>query len=159
MKIPHILSIGLTLSILWLLLSGHYTTLLLALGLASIVFVVHLANRMDVVDNEGHPVHLKMLSLLVYWCWLFREIVLSNLDVCRRILHPDLPMSPRVIKVSCSQSDDLGRVIYANSITLTPGTVSLEVDETGIEVHALSREAADGLKTGEMDRRVSNLSE
>ncbi len=158
MKIPHIISLGLALSILWVLLSGHYTSLLLLLGLASVIFVVHLASRMDVVDQEGQPIHLRFLSLIMYWCWLLKEIVLSNIDVCRRILDPKLPISPTIIKVPCSQPDDLGRVIYANSITLTPGTVSLEVDASGIEVHALSREAAEALKQGEMDRRVTAMS-
>lgn len=159
MKIPHIVSLGLVLSILWLLLSGHYSWELLCLGLGAVFFVVHLAIKMDVVDKEGHPVHFSLIQLCAYWCWLLKEIFIANLDVCRRILHPKLPVSPTIIKVPCSQSDDLGRVIYANSITLTPGTVSLDVDKSGIEVHALSREAADGLKKGEMDRRVARFTE
>lgn len=157
MKIPHVLSLGLTLAILWLLLSGHYTGLLISLGLLSIAFVVCIADKMDVVDKEGHPLHLNLYRLLMYWLWLLKEIVLANLDVCYRVLHPRLPISPTIIKLSSSQSEDLGRVIYANSITLTPGTVSLSVDEDSIEVHALSREAAEELNKGEMDRRVTAL--
>ena len=158
MKIPHILSLGLTLAFLWIVLSAHYSWLLLMFGLFSVIFVVHLANRMDVVDQEGHPFQLNLLSLFNYWGWLLKEIFFANLDVCRRILDPKLPISPVIIKVPCSQSDDLGRVIYANSITLTPGTVSLEVDESGIKVHALTSEAATVLRRGEMDRRVTEFS-
>lgn len=158
MKTPHLLSLGLSLVVLWSLLSGHYTALLLALGLVSVLFVVYLANRMDVVDQEGHPFHLRFMGVLSYWAWLIKEIILSNIDVTRRILHPGMPISPTIIKVRCTQPDDLGRVIYANSITLTPGTVSLDVNENVIEVHALSREAAEALKAGEMDRRVTELS-
>lgn len=158
MKMNHEISLGLSLLTLWLLLSGLYTVLLVSLGLVSVVLVVYLANRMDVVDREGHPFHLKLMSIFGYWAWLLKEIVLANLDVSRRILHPDLPISPSIVRIQCTQPDDLGKVIYANSITLTPGTVSLEVDERGIEVHALSKEAAETLKKGEMDRRVTEMS-
>ncbi|MDX1519631.1 MAG: Na+/H+ antiporter subunit E [Gammaproteobacteria bacterium] len=157
MKISHIISLGLTLSILWLLLSGHYTALLLSLGLASVLLVVFIAHRMDVADQEGHPVDLRIIRLLAYWGWLLKQIVLSNIDVCRRILHPRLPISPTIVRLPCSQPDDLGRVIYANSITLTPGTVTLSVDREAVEVHALSQEAAEELAKGEMDRRVTRI--
>jgi multicomponent Na+:H+ antiporter subunit E len=83
--------------------------------------------------------------------------VLANLDVARRILTPALPIAPTVIKVKASQKSELGQVIYANSITLTPGTVSLMVEEDGIIVHALSLEAAAELAAGDMDRRVTGM--
>ncbi len=108
---------------------------------------------MDVVDREGHPIHLTWRAL-VYWPWLLWEIVKSNLQVARIILSPRLEISPELIKVPTSQGSDLGRVIYANSITLTPGTVSIYVWSEAIEVHALNRDFAAGVETGDMDRRV-----
>jgi multicomponent Na+:H+ antiporter subunit E len=78
-------------------------------------------------------------------------------DVARRILDPKLPISPRLIKVKATQKRDLGRVIYANSITLTPGTVSVKMDGDEITVHALTREAAEGVETGAMDAKVTRL--
>ena len=141
---------------LWLALSGHYGPLLLAFGVLSAAFVVAIALRMDVVDREGQPIHLT-LSAARYWPWLGVQVVLANLDVARRILHPRLPIQPTVARVSASQRDVLGRVVFANSITLTPGTVSLEVDDDTIEVHALSRDAIEELQGGEMDRRVSEM--
>jgi multicomponent Na+:H+ antiporter subunit E len=130
--------------------------LLLGLGALSALLVVTIALRMDVVDREGHPIHLGPGALL-YWPWLGWEIVKANLDVARRILDPRLPISPTVIRLKASQKSDLGRVIYANSITLTPGTVSIDIDGERIEVHALTREAAQALRTGDMDRRVTRF--
>ncbi|MFB3089274.1 MAG: Na+/H+ antiporter subunit E [Acidiferrobacterales bacterium] len=152
----HAISLALVLFALWLLLSGHYVPLLIGLGALSVLLVVTIALRMDVVDREGHPIHLSPKALL-YWPWLGWEIVKANLDVARRILDPRLPISPTVIRLKASQKSDLGRVIYANSITLTPGTVSIDIDGEHIEVHALTREAAQALRTGDMDRRVTRF--
>ncbi len=152
----HAVSLSVVLYILWLLLSGHYEPLLLILGAVSCIFVAWIAYRMDVADREGHPIHLTWRSL-VYWPWLFWEIVKANLEVARLILSPRLAISPTVIKVKASQPDELGHVIYANSITLTPGTVSIDVRESTIEVHAITREMAEGLQTNEMDRRVTRM--
>ncbi len=149
-------SLAVVLYFLWLLLSGHYVPLLLALGALSALLVVTIALRMDLVDRKGHPMHLSPKALL-YWPWLAWEIVKSNVDVARRILSPSLPISPTVIHVKASQKSDLGKVIYGNSITLTPGTVTVDIDGDKIEVHALTREAAQALRDGDMDRRITRL--
>ena len=144
------------LAAVWLLWSGHYDTLLLSLGGLSILLVLVIAMRMRVVDEEGIPIS-PSLRALTYLPWLLWEIVKANVDVARRILDPRLPIEPHVIHVRASQRGDLARVIYANSITLTPGTVSIDLSADRITVHALTDEAARGLATGEMDRRVSRL--
>ncbi|MDH3233266.1 MAG: Na+/H+ antiporter subunit E [Alphaproteobacteria bacterium] len=138
----------------WLLLSGHYDPLILTFGAVSCAIVTLIAYRMDVVDHESHPIHLGW-RLPVYLCWLLWEIVKANIDVAKRILNPRLPISPTVFTLEASQPTELGHVIYANSITLTPGTVTLQVNRDEIAVHALSQEAADDLAKGEMDRRVT----
>ncbi len=153
----HAISLGLFLAVIWLLLSGHYTLLLISLGLLSVVLVVLLALRMDVVDREGHPLHLNSKALVVYWCWLLKEIFVSNIYVCRLILNPAMPISPTVIALRSSQSSDLARVIFANSITLTPGTVTIDVDGDITEVHAITEEAAKSLLQGSMDSKVTAL--
>lgn len=142
----------------WLLLSGHYEPLILAFGAVSIAIVALLSYRMGVVDYEGHPVHLGW-RFPVYLCWLLWEIVKANIDVAKRILHPRLPISPTVFTLKATQPTELGHVVYANSITLTPGTVTLQVNGDELEVHALSQEAADDLAKGEMDRRVTWIEE
>lgn len=143
----------------WLLWSGHYTlehTLVLAMGILSCAFVVYLAGRLSIVDEEGYSIHL-IWSLALYIPWLLWAIIKANIDVAKRILSPRLPIAPRIVRVTGTQKTDLCRVIFANSITLTPGTVSLDLDEENIVVHALTEEAADDVQSGDMDRRVTAL--
>ena len=151
----HAISLCVALSILWLLLSGHFADpLLLGLGLASVVAVVLIAHRMDVIDHEGHPIHLSWRAL-IYWPWLIKEIVKANFDVAKAILRLPGGIEPTVFSVTASQHSELGRVIYANSITLTPGTVTIELDQDQVTVHALTSGAKEGVESGDMDRRVA----
>ena len=145
------------LAVLWIALSGHYTPLLLALGAASVALCVWLALRMGVTDEEMHPGQFHLLPCLLYVGWLAREVVLSAVDVSRRILDPALPIDPTVVRLPVAQSTDAGRTIYANSITLTPGTVSIDLSEDTVEVHALTTAGAEALAGGEMNRRVAAL--
>lgn len=144
---------------LWLLLSGYFDVpLLLGFGVLSCALVVFVAWRTEVIDPEEQPLRLRFnLHIFSYWPWLLWQIVLSNLDVAKRILDPRLPISPTLITLRPTQRSDLGRVIYANSITLTPGTVTTALSGDTLEVHALTREAADSLLEGDMDRRVTRL--
>ena len=140
----------------WLLLSGHYTPLLLGFGIGSSILVVLIAMRMDVVDHEGVPLYLGR-RVLAYIPWLLLEILRANLIVARIILNPALPISPIIVHFRCSQKTDLGRVIYANSITLTPGTITTGVEGSELEIHALTWADIDGREEDEMDRRVTRL--
>ena len=112
--------------------------------------------RMDVIDHEGHPIHLG-LNALKFWPWLAWQIVLSNIDVAKRILFKRYPISPTLMLVPTHQKTDLGKVIYANSITLTPGTISLELEDNQILVHALTVEGADDLAGGTMHDKVMKM--
>lgn len=150
------LSSALVLYGFWLLLSGYFTAFLMTAGAASAIAVVALARRMEIADHEGHPIHLGWRAL-TYWPWLIIEIVKSAWDVSRIILNPRLPVSPTLIRVKTSQKTEVGVVVYANSITLTPGTISVDVGHGEILVHALTREGAAGLQSGEMDRRVTRF--
>jgi len=143
--------------LLWLLLSGHFSDpLLLGLGVVSVLLVVFIARRKDVSDPEGHPIHL-MFRAVLYWPWLLKEIVVANIDVAKAILKTPMAIEPTVFTVTGSQKSELGRVIYANSITLTPGTVTVDLDDDRLTVHALTRAGLEGVESGEMDRRVAWL--
>jgi multicomponent Na+:H+ antiporter subunit E len=155
-KLTHAINLTLFLFAVWLLLSGHYTPLLLVLGMLSTLLVVFLAYRADLIDREIQPVLIKP-TVLFYWVWLGREIIKSNIDVCRRILDPRMPINPKVFTVRAGQKSDLGRVTYANSITLVPGTVTMDVEADVFTVHALTRDAEADLQTGEMNRRVCDI--
>ena len=112
---------------------------------------------MDEADGVDHQGDLHIVASFRYLGWLVVEIIKSNIDVARRVWAPGLPISPTIVYLPASQSTDLGRVIYANSITLTPRTISIDVGDGEIEVHALSKEAADALAEGEMGRRVCEI--
>ncbi len=154
---PRAISLGLFCFGVWLLLSFHIDALLLSLGLGSCALVVLVAWRMNVVDREGQPpLHLSR-RLFSYLPWLLWQIIKANLAVMACILNPRLPISPTIVRLRPGQRTDLGRVIFANSITLTPGTVTLEVNREHLDVHALTRVGAQALQRGKMDRRVARL--
>jgi multicomponent Na+:H+ antiporter subunit E len=155
--LPHTISLFLTLAAFWLLNSGHYTLLILSLGLFSIALVLYIAHRMDVVDHESQPLHLITLRIPGYHLWLVKEIILSNISVVKHIWLGNETISPILTTIKASQKTDMGKVIYANSITLTPGTVAVDLVGDQIKVHALSRENIEVLQAGEMDRRVCRL--
>ena len=150
-------SLFLCLFLFWLVLSGMFTPFLLASGAGCSLFVFLLARRMNIVDAEGFPIQLAWRAFFSYWPWLGGEILKSAWDVSRRILDPRLPISPTLVEFTPTQRTDLGLVIHANSITLTPGTISVEVAPGRFLVHALTREAAAGLAGSEMDRRCTGL--
>ncbi len=139
----------------WLLLSGYFTAFLVSAGALCALAVVIFGRRMDLVDHEGHPIHLALRALLGYWPWLIKEIIKSGWEVSTIIISPRLPISPTLARVSATQKTDVGRTVFANSITLTPGTISIEVDRESILVHALTRAGASSLAQGDMDKRVT----
>ena len=148
----------LVLALTWLLWSGLFKPLLLFLGLVSCLLTFTLANRMGYFKNRLFALRFSW-QLFAYWAWLGREIWRSSVDVARLVLDPKLPISPTVIDIKSSSNHPVDQVILANSITLTPGTLSLDLHEGVIKVHALTEEAARGLASGEMDRRVDALRE
>ena len=144
------------LAIIWLANSGHYSVLILSLGLLSVVFVVWLSNRMDIIDREAPPVYM-IHGLPGYYLWLIGKIVQANIDVVKHVWRPRLAITPCTASLTASQATDIGKVIYANSITLTPGTVALNIDGDQIVVHSLTAAGLEELRSGEMDRRVTAL--
>ncbi len=139
----------------WLLWSGIYTPLLLGLGALSCVLCLYLAHRI------GFFVELfsarAILRLPRYWAWLLLEVVKSSLDVARIILNRKLPISPTVIEFDAAPDEPVGQVVLGNSITLSPGTVTLDVHNGRLRVHCLTREVADALLSGEFNRRAAEL--
>jgi len=144
------------LAAVWLMWSGMFVAMILGFGLASCMLVLWLCHRMGTIDDEGVPLHV-LGRVLVYLPWFLKEIVTSNLDVVKRILGPRTGITPVVFDVPATQKTELGRAIFANSITLTPGTVSYVVEDDKIRVHAVAKEVRDALLTGEMDRRCTAL--
>ncbi|MHA1128938.1 MAG: Na+/H+ antiporter subunit E, partial [Alphaproteobacteria bacterium] len=140
---------------LWLLLSGVYKPLTVGLGVLSTLFVIFIINRMDSIDGDRVEIHLKPLEFLKYQGWLLVEIAKANWIVTKIILSPSLPIKQHLFSVPCTQKSDLGQVIFANSITLTPGTVSVETEQGHFLVHAVAYSTDDKAAIADMDRRVT----
>lgn len=126
--------------------------MLLTLGGISIVLTLWIAKRMRILDSETAP-YSTVFQGLSYFAWLFVEIVKANLAVVRAVLSPNLMVSPTLTRIPTPQKTDLGRVMFANSITLTPGTVSVDVQDDHILVHALLSEMADPDDFADMSER------
>lgn len=151
-----LISLALALFLFWLALSGHYTSMLMTAGAVSAILCALAAVRMGIADGEGHPVHL-VGRFVTYFPWILREIAKSAWAVTKIIVNPALPISPTMTRVQASQRTSLGIVTYANSITLTPGTITTGVKANLLTVHALVREGALDLEAGGMDARVTKF--
>ncbi len=152
---------------LWLLWSGltvqygpdgHWSVdpMLAGFCLGSCALVVWLARKMHFLDAEGHPYHLA-LRILAYLPWLVKQVVASNMDVAKVILTPKMPVFSHLIRVPASQKTTIGQVIHANTITLTPGTITLDVRDGELLVHALTKSAADPSSSKEIDDRICRV--
>lgn len=153
----HFLVLGISLSIVWWFLSGMTLVLIVSLGIFSVLLVLFLCWKMDKADGIKHPSEVMMPRVLFYYPWLLWEIIKSNIDIAKIIIAPSLNIQPQIFKINASQKSDVGIAIYANSITLTPGTITVGVDDNRFEIHALTQSSADGLNKGEMDTRVHAL--
>jgi len=150
-----IVSLAALLFAFWLALSGHFTGFLVTIGAASAVLCTYLAVRLRFVD-AAFAFHLLPRALL-YWPWLVWEIIKSAWSVSWTVLNPRLSISPTLLRVKAGQKTQVGIATYANSITLTPGTLTIGVDGNDLLVHALSGSGADDLETGRMDTQVSRF--
>jgi len=140
----------------WVVLSGIYTPFLLLSGFFSALGVAALSARMGLLDAEDTGIRWS-LAPLTYAVWLLFEIIKSGWQVSKIILHPALPISPSLTRFHPSQSSTVGLVIHANSITLTPGTFTVEASSEVFLIHALSSAGIEDEEGSEMDRRVRQL--
>lgn len=139
----------------WLLWSGIYKPLVLGLGVLSCTLSVYLAYRLGFF-SEATPLHV--IPRLPRFCgWLLVDVVKSSFMVARMVLHPKLPISPTVVEFETAPKGPIGQVILGNSITTSPGTVTLDVSNNRLRVHCLTRDAANELLSGQINRRAAEL--
>ncbi len=136
----------------WLSMSGHNEPLILSLGAASVLVCCIVAYRLDIIDREGSP-YVRLFGFAAYMPWLVKEIVKANWTVIRACLKADLDIAPALVKVKTTCRSDLAKVTFANSITLTPGTVTVEIEGDKLLVHGLYEQDAQPEAFAEMDRR------
>jgi len=140
----------------WLLWSGLYKPLLLGLGAFSCLITLLLARRMGYFDNDVFALNYN-LRLIGFWGWISREIVTSSLQVARVVLARRVRVSPQLVVLDVKSLCEVDQALLGNSITLTPGTLTLDVYDNRITVHVLTQKGADDLLAGEMQRRVEAL--
>lgn len=140
---------------LWLLLSGLYKPLIVGFGVVSALLAVYFARRMDEADEYPVPLVLRPFRFVVYFFWLLGEIAKANWAVTKIIMAPVAETRQHLFSVKHSQKTDAGKVIFANSITLTPGTITVETEDKRFLVHALSFSPDDMDALRDMDRRVT----
>ena len=150
------LSLILVLTAFWLLFSGHYDARMLTMGGLSVALTTWIVRRTAVLDDDGHSIPLA-ISSVVYFPWLMWEIIKSNVEVARLVLSRAERIKPSVFSVRSTQNSDVFRVLYANSITLTPGTLTISVNDDEFEVHAIADGFKEELRTNRMDKRVSRM--
>lgn len=151
----YVISLILMLSALWLAVSGVYKPLLFALGVGSVALVTWLSMRMQVVGQEHNPV-MYSWRLFSYWAWLLVQIIKANVHVAGLALRPSR-IDPQLVEVDVPHRDGVAQVTYANSCTLTPGTVTLLLRDGKLLAHALDASSAQDLQSGEMARRIQWL--
>ncbi len=145
---------GLTIALaaFWLVLSGHFDALMLGLGLLSVLAALWLTARLEVIDRESSPYH-RSPQMLSYVGWLVGEIAKANIQVIGQVFAPAESLRPGLTRVRTVGSSDMAKVLFANSITLTPGTVTIDVDRDELLVHALSLSGAEPASFTSMDRK------
>ncbi|MCW8879090.1 MAG: Na+/H+ antiporter subunit E [Kangiellaceae bacterium] len=145
------------LAAVWLLWSGLYKPLVIGLGAASCLLTVLVAHRIGFF-NESTSIHV-LPRMPRYWFQLFIDIIKSNIDVTRIILDPKLPISPTEVEIEAAPKGPIGQAILGNSITLSPGTVTIDVFEGRLRIHCLTKEGAEELIACDINQRTAELTE
>jgi multicomponent Na+:H+ antiporter subunit E len=142
----------------WFLLSGETAPLFLGLGALSVILSLALAARLRIIDRDASPYH-RIVQLMLYLGWLLVEIVKANVAVIARIVGPRHAIDPVMVNLRTTARTDLGKSLFANSITLTPGTVTVDIDGDALKVHALVREASPVASFAAMDRKAASAAD
>ena len=152
------LSLFIFLFLFWIILSGKGDIFFIVSGAITSITIVIVATYINLLDEEGNPIKI-LPRIFIYWLWLLKEIILSAIYLSKIIISPKLSISPQYVKIKSNQKSSLGFSIFANSITLTPGTITVIAKNSTkeIDVHAITQETAKSLKTGKMDTMVSWL--
>ena len=137
---------------LWLLLSASYDPAHVAAGAVVSAVVMWLKPT-----STGAARSVSWLAVPGYLLWLSGRILKSGLHVSRLILHPALPISPRLIHHETPLRKDGELVVLGNSITLTPGTITVEVAPGALVVHAIDEASCADLADGVLDARVGRV--
>ena len=140
---------------IWLLLSESFSGFYMALGLVVSFGIAWLNTE----RGKSHLENVHWWRMLAYVSWLQWRILQSGLHVSYLILHPRLPIDPKLIRYRTQLNDEVGIVLLANSVTLTPGTITAEVNDKELVVHAIDDDSADDLTGLRMERKIAEAFE
>lgn len=157
MKPKRILLLYTLLLLFWLLLSTSLKPFHLFFGLVSTALVTMFTYDMVFVNEEGKNNLKKSIRFISYLPWLAYQIIIANIDVAKRVLDPEMPIDPVMVTFDSVLKTDLSRTTLANSITLTPGTVTVDIDNNTFLVHALAKGLGDDLLKGTMENKVAHV--
>ena len=145
--------------IFWVVLSGMFDAFHFTLGLLSCALVAHFSSSL-LFPEPGRPWVRELIGMVIYFPWLVKEIIIANLQVAYIILHPRMleKIDPHLFRFKSKLTRPLAKVAMAQSITLTPGTITVNIHEDEFTVYALTRESAEALP-GEMEERVARALE
>ena len=156
MNIKHFIATYLIVLAFWLLLSAHFDKFHVGAGIVSALVVAYASHDLLFTGTGNHSL-TKTVRFITYLPWLIYQIVLANIDVAKRALSPGMPIDPRVVTFKTMLKSDVARTALANSITLTPGTVTIDIVDDVFYVHAIAKEPADDLLEGAMERRIAHI--
>lgn len=139
----------------WVVLSGYLNPFFLTLGAISCLISVYVAVQLSKNSDHFSNLFIRLIKIPLYFFWLVKEIIISSLAVTKIVWSPKLNINPILAWIPSSQKDDISITCFANSITLTPGTVSILVEDGRICVHGLQKDSLEELAKGDMDKRVS----
>ncbi len=141
----------------WILLSGEFTFILITSGIIASLIVAYLSHDIFIGKTDLKTEVGRVFRFFVYVPWLLWEIVLANVEIAYLVLNPKPLVDPQIVRFKPDLKTDLGVVTLANSITLTPGTVTVEANKEEFVIHAIWQKSAEGIISGEMQRKVKKI--
>ncbi len=144
----------------WVVLSGMFDAFHLTLGVISCLLVAHFSHDLLFYGDNDQSWVRGLWGFITYVPWLFYQIIIANLQVAYVVLHPRMfeLIDPHVIRFKTKLKRPISKVIFAQSITLTPGTITVSIHDDEFSVYALTRNASESLP-GEMETRVARALE
>ena len=159
----HMTGLALVLFAFWMVLSGRTETKFVVYGILTAVVTTWVTYPLLLVPNKDgskkyYVFGFSIPKMIMYFFWLMWQLVLANIDVLLATTGQELDIDPKVVRFRFRADNPMASVILANSITLTPGTVTMNVTDDGVyEIHALTVGAAAGVLDGGMQKKVADL--
>ena len=159
----HMTCLALVLFAFWMVLSGRTETKFVVYGILTAVVTTWVTDPLLLVPKKDgskkyYVFGFSIPKMIMYFFWLMWQLVLANIDVLLATTGQELNIDPKVVRFRFKADNPMASVILANSITLTPGTVTMNVTDDGVyEIHALTVGAAAGVLDGGMQKKVADL--